>query len=1342
MASIIFNSFKKRFLQGKVPSADTWHFIPVNSAFKAAYEYDNIKLEQYRTVDDFAKAKPTVFNYKSTENAQNYNNEVTNKAFGIKGRYVKGTSLADKFSYQVDTIRGDGLLAGSKVNRLWYKVMDDDSLSNKPMYITDRNFDAFNVRYGACISSNSSISSYLSSGGFYFIRSKDELAWFADRTNQGNNRIIGILGDNIEGVIDGNPIGVDEKQPFEGIIDGNGYTLRNITIDCSNVDNGLVGVLGAAGVVKNFNIINDGSTNTLECKKQINLTHIKSDARDVNAGILVGRNYGTIQNINAYNLGWFKFSGFVPEVYSVTNKSDKYSWKDNLVREKFDEDDENYYFLNSWCINSPGNVCPYVGYFAEGYYGEDTWGSNRLLGGLDNANENTLPKSASYYADGTNRLNYAMDVFFPVNDPAPTGIMYMPLNATAYNGSGWNGFGIGGSFSNAAFSDPTKSGEMLNSIKYISKLPVYMGVDNKGYFTCSILNNKVISGICPYEVTAYPDGSLSVIPNHYEGFASAMGGANICYNNNLIRDINVGDEFIEDPDYGIIRPDKAPYCPSAYCQTSLRMNPIARAAYNIGVIAGSNYGTITNVVVKTNIQNTSNFVGFVGGIAGKQGYGQVLNTNVEVNNVFNYDGADESYRVTYKTTPLLPQSIRNKIQGYRVNGNVTSTCNADYLFSAFYDKDETVNTATDVLDDCITYHTRPIFIAGGMFGRYIPSYAEHYENTHSIKKLEGCLVSNCKIVYSDNFEETNYASASNVTFKRIENAMGAVIGKVDYSTETNTTMFNIMSNYLSMNMVNCVIHTNSTIGEPVYYKPFTTSAHNGSNIFTYIPDTAVGGYSNTRNVGIYEIKFNPANNNVLSVNDTSAMYHYNRPEHPERETMVPMPTSGWSNTAKLGDDTIMTDTYVEGGDSHYLYVSDYPFMINYGQGGPNSTFWANWDLAQGLDVGFKRNLGLNCASGFNKRNVAHELVKMNSCVTNVSPALVLYDDFWNTWGDPNPTTFRSEGLNIPHSKKWHLQPSGEDILWSDVYQLQPSYNEGSVDITVPNGPFKTFSDTLYPQYESLDSIRQQEPMKVAGIQNVFDGYTFISANNMACYSPCLRKYQNAFCGGAPAVLDPYSYEGFNLVTNEYMNPRIFVKNKMPYKSNWFTPSNYPDLEKYRTGEVGAIPTNSSVTYNNDPLSIDDGVLDKSIDFNKPDIDRYFYYTYDETLNDKVTYKDYTSLYNDIVQHENIRFETITGRLGYVKSIDPNRIKYNYDYYGVGEYLLPTEIRDRLIAENQFTSTSISSDQAFGGLLVIDNSGRNVMFLENTNESPLTGNAVCYPTPVVNDGKDLLMLEVK
>ena len=30
MASVIFNSFKQRYLNGEVPRSDTWNFIPVN----------------------------------------------------------------------------------------------------------------------------------------------------------------------------------------------------------------------------------------------------------------------------------------------------------------------------------------------------------------------------------------------------------------------------------------------------------------------------------------------------------------------------------------------------------------------------------------------------------------------------------------------------------------------------------------------------------------------------------------------------------------------------------------------------------------------------------------------------------------------------------------------------------------------------------------------------------------------------------------------------------------------------------------------------------------------------------------------------------------------------------------------------------------------------------------------------------------------------------------------------------------------------------------------------------------------------------------------------------------
>ena len=55
--NFVFNDFKRRFLNGEVPSADTWTYIPVSTAFKNFFEFNNgsdeYKLEQYRTLFDF-----------------------------------------------------------------------------------------------------------------------------------------------------------------------------------------------------------------------------------------------------------------------------------------------------------------------------------------------------------------------------------------------------------------------------------------------------------------------------------------------------------------------------------------------------------------------------------------------------------------------------------------------------------------------------------------------------------------------------------------------------------------------------------------------------------------------------------------------------------------------------------------------------------------------------------------------------------------------------------------------------------------------------------------------------------------------------------------------------------------------------------------------------------------------------------------------------------------------------------------------------------------------------------------------------------------------------------------
>lgn len=343
MASVIFNSFKQRYLNGEVPRSDTWNFIPVNKNFTNTFDdkSSDFTLEQYRTLDDFANH---------------------NSAAWDSSRFT-----------------------GVRRDITWFRP-DDTSGTSKPMFITSgsigekgiydkaSNWEKFlKTDYAKDISANASIHDYLEQGGFYYIRTKEELRWFADHSNKENNRIIGVIGDDINGYIRGQ-IGKDEAYPYQGILDGNGHAIAG-TIVCDNDDNGIVGVLGQDGIVKNFKLLPSENGNpSLLCKKQINIQHIKTDGRDINAGLLVGRNYGRVENIDGSQLNSFTFSGFVPQVYSVTNKSDNYN-DFSTIRKKYDNG-ENFYFLNSWCINSPGNICPYVGYFAEGLYAQNAGGKD------------------------------------------------------------------------------------------------------------------------------------------------------------------------------------------------------------------------------------------------------------------------------------------------------------------------------------------------------------------------------------------------------------------------------------------------------------------------------------------------------------------------------------------------------------------------------------------------------------------------------------------------------------------------------------------------------------------------------------------------------------------------------------------------------------------------------------------------------------------------------------------------------------------------------------------------------------------------------------------------------
>lgn len=1353
MSSFIFNEFKKRYLEGKVPSKDTWHFIPVNDTFKKVFDKDSEDLSKYRTISDFSAVS----------------SEALDCTFNER--------------HEVTQIGGKSLLSGNVIEQTWYKMKSDGDLSNKPMYITTANYtEEFCNKYGN-FHNLDNIQDYLNKGGFYLIRSKDELTWFADRANTGNNTIIGVLSDNIEGELNNDPIGKNEEYPFQGILDGNGYTV-SCTIKCNNADNGLVGVLGTSGIVQNFNIANTQIT----CEKKLNLTHLKEDGRDINAGVLVGRNYGLIKNIktkpsSSNQTMQFTFSGFVPEVYSVTNKSDKYSWSDGKVRQKFDYNNENYFYLNSWCINSPGNVCPYVGYFAEGYYGEDAYSTLRLYpplaSGVAGRFESTeirmgLYTSSNKSSDGTeftdvyctNILNkeYCLNyqntsgIFTvaectnlddvekgkpPTYTAKPADIIVLPedgsLSGLKYYNWNFKKFDPKSTalssmefqeFNYSLYSDEvssTKNTTIKDDVLSFAKSPVYYGVDSQGYYTCGILY-----GLDTKRKTNGTQRNTENKSSEEETdycYVPALS-SNMCYNTNLIAVSNGINEFTN--------------CPSAYCQTSLRMNNIARAAYNVGIIAGANFGDIENVVINTRMINNSNFVGFLGTVAGKHCYGNLEKVNVQVNYALNYKkpesvSGDNSYNVTYRGTPLLPNTIYSKIKIFNKNNTTDDYSNLRYLFSAYYEsenadssEENSSNNKKETETDHIKYDLHPIFVAGGLFGRYIPVYKKDDEDN-----LKRSIINDCKIQYKDNFK------SSKNQFKRIENSFGALIGKVDYSTDTFGLQVDTATHY-PLQFTNCTINAQDVGKEYVYTQIDET---------TLQPIPSSSAVCKNKYVGVYELKYNPINSMQLTYGSkykfASVSAGFIGKETDDFANIV----SQWKDKNWYGDgkkENAVLDArncsvnvsaeYQEGSATCYTYATDYAFSTNYMKYNADASFWQNANLSQTLSSysqtktsDFRTNLGLNYPYGLNKNWLANLLILFNNCESNVSPAIILYDDYCSyNYNNSSNFAYNSAMLNdntIFKTRKCWSAVSGEKTISGDVYNL-------------------TFNDS-----KSSISGFKVNPLEVQGIQNTFDGYTFIDLENRPIWctssldlgrsdGPKGTTLINSFVGNKFSVnnIEGFSaHDKVNGITHSgYNNPRKFIKNVLLSNSVTICPVNYPTKNAYN-----CTAGTEFIRYKTNFDDVDyDIKIDELIHVTETSADEYYYYTYDNKLNRTVTH-DIQPLTASLTQTEKVEFSGNSEFMGYVIKAGENRSDYYKNVYSLGNTLEPSAIRKHINAAKSATTSSILTDEYFGGFYVIDNSGNNVMYLDNVNETKLNGNVVAtYPASAVDNKGNLLILEVK
>lgn len=521
MSSFIFNEFKKRFLNGEVENNGTkWFFQPVKKEFIENLNGDNIKPEQFKTLDSI----------------KNYLNRNSEDGFN------KTLSELYKVEYE-------------------YSKLVEAKYSNKPAYITkDNYFDFIKTNpkeenlFNLFLSPAAIFPGY---GGFYYVKTKEELKWCANRVNGDNddgersdnfnNHIVIVLGDDIGEINSATEInftiGRYTDRPFEGFFYGNGYIFQNLKFKVTSAVGGLVGYLGHNGIILDVNVF--GNTR-VDCDKKINLNHIKNSAEDICFGVICAVNRGLIQNSRISgeakdkqnNIPTITYKGFVPSVYLVQNKTEN-------LNVPISDSKDNEFFPNYFCINSPGNIVPYVGYFAEG--------CPSIVSARPWVPEGNPPPPTPCWLDDTDEKDKISDW---------TGTMLLSDNAEKTEGIPADKDGFGNQFL-TNYSNVKKTVDALNLGTVRS---------DKFGFDCMIPDNSQHS------------------KTHQ-----------IVYNNN-----------------------------SNWSNQPVKMHQFARAAYYVSPFCGSNKGTIAGCESKTKAIFEGTFVGFCGGLVGKNGGGKITDCNVYI----------------------------------------------------------------------------------------------------------------------------------------------------------------------------------------------------------------------------------------------------------------------------------------------------------------------------------------------------------------------------------------------------------------------------------------------------------------------------------------------------------------------------------------------------------------------------------------------------------------------------------------------------------------------------------------------------------------------------------------
>lgn len=633
MDSFIFNSFKNDIINGNAKKEDTWYFYPVKKSFTADCEY----LRYAESLTDITKLTssfsfPTFNSYITDMKTITYiYSRMTDTDDADEPQFV----TQDNFTEFVSGLTLDDPRRYDYLSALFFT----SSTNTADEIGKFARIDHFEDVYATNGTISKTIPVYK---GFYYVRTVEELKWCANRVNgvvgserttKYDNTINIVLGDNIglnvTSALSANKkitthIGEYDDRHFEGVFFGNGYKFTNVTIECNNNNNGIFGTIGISGIVDSFRV--DGK-NMLLATKRLDISHLKLDSSDINAGFICGKNYGAISNVEMS--GTIYVSGFVPAMYSMSNKT-----TDNGVA--FGNPLENMFYPDYLCFNSPGNIIPYIGYFNEGVFATlsgrraefDVWGNTKFIDQSfwNYYNIDFVPYTTEDY---TTDDGYASATLYAVKTTEDK-TKYLPSPAYWYY--------------QTTYTDKDTGAHILHATRYENRANILFFDSNITPSTIRLQDNTDIGFL----------GTIGFVPN--------VNNFNIPYNKPWYElDANTAGLFNDTLALNIenslmLAGNNFSYIKYAtWLDKSIKMNIQNRAAYCVSPVAGNNAGTMQNMNINTIMKTNDTFVGFAGGVAGKQADGAIL--NCVCNFKFNDDNTRSFYRNDSEAATKIPPRI-------------------------------------------------------------------------------------------------------------------------------------------------------------------------------------------------------------------------------------------------------------------------------------------------------------------------------------------------------------------------------------------------------------------------------------------------------------------------------------------------------------------------------------------------------------------------------------------------------------------------------------------------------------------------------------------------------------